>query len=58
MPDLSFDSPKTALVAIDLQNALMGINAAPHPVVEVVRKNRLIAEAFAAPERACRMGAD
>jgi nicotinamidase-related amidase len=46
MPDLSFDSPKTALVAIDLQNALMGINAAPHPVVEVVRKNRLIAEAL------------
>ena len=46
MPDLFFNPQKTALIAIDLQNALMGRTAAPYPVAEVVKKNRLIAEAL------------
>ena len=44
MSDLSLDPRKTALVAIDLQNALMGRNTAPHPVAEVLKTNRQIAE--------------
>jgi len=44
MSDLFLDSRKTALVAIDLQNAIMGINGAPYPVTEVVQKNRQIAD--------------
>ncbi|MBV8211732.1 MAG: isochorismatase family protein [Verrucomicrobia bacterium] len=44
MSDFYLDSRKTALVAIDLQNAIMGINAAPYPVTEVVQKNRRIAD--------------
>jgi nicotinamidase-related amidase len=48
MSDLSFDPPKTALVAIDLQNALMGRSTAPHPVADVVKTNRQIAEALRA----------
>lgn len=39
---------KTALVVIDLQNALMGMNAAPHAVADVVKNNRRIAEALRA----------
>lgn len=48
MSDLSFNPQKTALVAIDLQNALMGMNTAPRPVAEVVKTNRSIAEALRA----------
>ena len=58
MSDLSLDPKKTALVAIDLQNALMGRSTAPHPVAEVLKTNRQIAEALpACPGRACRLGA-
>jgi len=32
------DAKKTALVVIDLQNALMGLSAAPHAVAEVVKR--------------------
>jgi nicotinamidase-related amidase len=39
---------KTALVVIDLQNALMGMNTAPHAVADVVKNNRRIAEALRA----------
>jgi nicotinamidase-related amidase len=48
MSDLSLDPQKTALVAIDLQNALMGVSTAPHPVADVVKTNRQIAEALRA----------
>jgi nicotinamidase-related amidase len=46
MPDLSLDPQKTALVAIDLQNALASRNAAPYSVADVVKTNRQIAEAL------------
>lgn len=46
MSDLSLDPRKTALVAIDLQNMLMGLSTAPYPVAEVVAKNRQIADAL------------
>ncbi len=46
MSDLSLHPHKTALVAIDLQNALMGLHTAPHSVEEVVKTNRQIAEAL------------
>ncbi len=42
------DAKKTALVVIDLQNALMGISTAPHAVADVVKNNRRIAEALRA----------
>lgn len=48
MSDLSLHPQKTALVVIDLQNALMGLNTAPHGVADVVTKNRRIAEALRA----------
>ncbi len=48
MSNLSIDPQKTALVAIDLSNALMGHITAPHPVAEVVKTNRQIAEALRA----------
>jgi nicotinamidase-related amidase len=46
MSDLALDPQKTALVVIDLQNALMSYQAAPHSVEEVVKANRRIAEAL------------
>jgi nicotinamidase-related amidase len=51
MSDLSLDPQRTALVAIDLQNALMGISMAPHPVADVMKTNRQIAEALRARGR-------
>lgn len=48
MPDLSLDSRKTALVVIDLQNALMGFNAAPYAVKDVMKRNTQIADALRA----------
>src|SRR5260370_28380773 len=44
MSDLYLDSRKTALIAIDLQNAIMGIHTAPYPATEVVQRNRQIAD--------------
>jgi len=44
MSDLYLVSRKTALVAIDLQNAIMGISAAPYPATQVVQRNRKIAD--------------
>ena len=44
MSNLYLDSRTTALVAIDLQNAVTAITTAPHPVNEVVRRNRQIAD--------------
>jgi len=43
MSDFRLDSRKTALVAIDLQNAIIGFNTAPYQVTEVIKKNRQIA---------------
>jgi nicotinamidase-related amidase len=48
MSNLSLHPPDTALVAIDLQNALLGLNTAPYPVAHVVNKNRQLAEALRA----------
>lgn len=48
MSNLTLDPLKTALVAIDLQNALMGLTTAPHPVAEVVKTNRQIADVLRA----------
>jgi len=44
MSNLSINSRTTALIAIDLQNAIMAITAAPYPVNEVVQRNRRIAD--------------
>jgi nicotinamidase-related amidase len=44
MSNLYLDLQRTALVAIDLQNAIMAFNTAPYPVTEVVQKNRQIAD--------------
>jgi nicotinamidase-related amidase len=44
MSNLYLDSRRTALVAIDLQNAVMAVSTAPYPVTEVVQKNRQIAD--------------
>lgn len=44
MSNLYLDSQRTALVAIDLQNAIMAVNTTPYPVTEVVQKNRQIAD--------------
>ena len=44
MSDLYLDSRKTALIAIDLQNAIMGIHTAPYLAREVVQRNRQIAD--------------
>jgi nicotinamidase-related amidase len=44
MSHLSLDPRKTALVAIDLQNAIAAFNTAPYAVTEVIQKNRQIAE--------------
>ena len=48
MSELSLDPQKTALVAIDLQNAVVSRNTAPHSVQEVMKNNRQIAEALRA----------
>src|SRR4026209_1382876 len=44
MSDLYLVSRKTALVTIDLQNAIIGISAAPYPATQVVQRNRKIAD--------------
>ena len=38
MPELQLDPKKTALVLIDLQNAVVGMNSVPHTAAEVVLK--------------------
>ena len=48
MAGLSLDPQKTALVAIDLQNSLMGFSTAPYAVADVVKRNRQIAEVLRA----------
>jgi nicotinamidase-related amidase len=48
MAELHLDPPKTALVLIDLQNAIVGRNPAPHTAAQVVENSRKLAEAFRA----------
>jgi len=45
MPVTTLD-PRTALVAIDLQNGLAGYPTVPHPVSEVVARSARLARAF------------
>jgi nicotinamidase-related amidase len=46
MADLQLDPKKTALVLIDLQNAIVGMNPVPHTAAQVVENSRKLAEAF------------
>jgi nicotinamidase-related amidase len=48
MAELQLDPKKTALVLIDLQNAIVGMNSVPHTAAEVVDNSRKLAEAFRA----------
>jgi nicotinamidase-related amidase len=48
MSQLVIDSRKTALVAIDLQNAVLQMNPAPHASAEVVSNNRRISDVLRA----------
>ena len=46
MVELQLDPQKTALVLIDLQNAIVAMNPAPHSSAQVVENSRKLAEAF------------
>ena len=46
MAELQLDSHKTALVLIDLQNATVAVNTAPHPAARVVANSVKLAQAF------------
>jgi nicotinamidase-related amidase len=46
MAELQLDPKKTALVLIDLQNAIVGMNPVPHTAAQVVENSRKLAEAF------------
>jgi nicotinamidase-related amidase len=48
MAELQLDPKKTALVLIDLQNAIVGMNPVPHTAAQVVENFRKLAEAFRA----------
>src|ERR1700723_1813101 len=48
MANLQLDSHKTALVLIDLQNATVAVNTAPHSAAQVVANSVKLAEAFRA----------
>jgi len=48
MAELQLDPKKTALVLIDLQNAVVGMNPVPHTAAQVVENSRKLAEAFRA----------
>ena len=46
MADLRLNPQKTALVLIDLQNAVVGREPAPHSSAQVVENSRKLADAF------------
>ena len=46
MSELQLDPKKTALVLIDLQNAIVGINPVPHTAAQVVENSKKLADAF------------
>jgi nicotinamidase-related amidase len=48
MAELQLDPQKTALVLIDLQNAIVGMNPVPHTAAQVVENSRKLAESFRA----------
>ena len=48
MAELQLDAEKTALVLIDLQNAIIGMDTAPYTAVQVVASSKKLAEAFRA----------
>ena len=48
MPVLQLNPKKTALVLIDLQNAIVGVNTAPYAAVQVVANSKKLAGAFRA----------
>jgi nicotinamidase-related amidase len=48
MAELLLDPQKTALVIIDLQNAILGMNPAPYSAAQVVENSKKLAEAFRA----------
>ncbi len=48
MAELQLDPQKTALVLIDLQNAIVSMNPVPHTAAQVVENSRKLAEAFRA----------
>jgi nicotinamidase-related amidase len=48
MEKLELAPQKTALVLIDLQNAIVGMNTAPYSAAQVVENSRRLAEAFRA----------
>jgi nicotinamidase-related amidase len=48
MAELQLDPKKTALVLIDLQNAVVAMNTEPHTAAQVVANSKRLAEAFRA----------
>jgi nicotinamidase-related amidase len=46
MVELQLDPRKTALVLIDLQNAIVGMNLMPHTAAQVVENSKKLADAF------------
>jgi nicotinamidase-related amidase len=46
MAELQLDPKKTALVVIDLQNAIVGMNPVPHTAAQVVENSKKLADAF------------
>jgi nicotinamidase-related amidase len=46
MAELQLDPKKTALVLVDLQNAVVGMNTAPYASAQVVENSRKLADAF------------
>ena len=46
MVELQLDPQKTALVLIDLQNAIVGMNPVPHTAAQVVENSKKLAAAF------------
>ena len=46
MAELQLDPTRTALVLIDLQNAVVGMNTVPHTAAQVVENSRKLADAF------------
>ena len=48
MAELQLDPKKTALVLIDLQNAIVGMNPVPHTAAQVVENSKKLAQVFRA----------
>ncbi len=46
MADLHLDPKKTALILIDLQNAIVDMNPVPHAAAQVVENSKKLADAF------------